>query len=430
MKGIYSVRIQFSGRRELFSTEQSSKRAAAKVAVQIYHSLQAVGWDETLEKYKKKRVASEGGLTVGEYIREVEEWTNIKPKTMTTYKRKFRKIVSDIAGVHLPDGFSKFDYVNGGNELWLEKVDSVKLSRLTPEAINKWLRNFVREAEQNPLAQTNAKNSANSSIRNSKALFSKAVLSKLGHLELPSPLPFEEVKLEKSSIPKYQSEINAESLLIMAQEELAHASPDDQVVTFRGKALDHDTDHVIGIAESKAESKQEAFKILILALCVGLRRDEIDKLRWNNILWDTSAIRIEISEVFSPKSGSTGDIPIDAEIVSLLETWQSENGGDYVIKGVDPRPAASYAHYRADRHQKTLVSWLREKGITAKNPIHSLRKEFGSLICERAGIYIASRLLRHSDIRVTAKHYTDDRGVVTSGLGSVLAKPSTGNLNL
>jgi integrase len=52
--------------------------------------------------------------------------------------------------------------------------------------------------------------------------------------------------------------------------------------------------------------------------------------------------------------------------------------------------------------------------------LHTLRKEFGSIIAAEHGIYAASRLLRHADITTTAQYYLDKKKRVTSGLGGLL----------
>ncbi len=421
VKDVYSVRIQFAGRREVFSTGSSSKREAGKEAVRIYHSLNAVGWAKTRQRFKPKKEeihsAKNSDLTIGEYFLEVEKWSTLRPRTLATYTRKFRKIVADIEKISSPDDHSKFDYVNGGCERWKEKIDKVRLSRITPEKVEKWKIAFIRAAGSNHRDEIKARASANTFIRNSRALFSRKLLKNLSHLELPRPLPFDGVELEKTPVRRYQSEIEPQELLTKGYVELAEAKPEDQEVTFKKKPIPHDTERIQKIAAAKAESKHEAFKILVLGLCAGLRRDEIDKLQWDNVLWTESAIRIRESEVFSPKHGSRGDIPIDAEILEFLKLWKSTSTNTFVVNGVPPRPDATYEHYRANKHQKTLIAWLREKGINSSSPIHALRKEFGSLICQKAGIYVASRMLRHSDIQLTAKHYTDDRDAVTTGLG-------------
>jgi hypothetical protein len=68
-----------------------------------------------------------------------------------------------------------------------------------------------------------------------------------------------------------------------------------------------------------------------------------------------------------------------------------------------------------------LTEWLRIKGVTAIKPLHELRKEFGSQLCAKYGIYAASRTLRHSGIAITAEHYLDQKERVTVGLGNLLA---------
>lgn len=57
-------------------------------------------------------------------------------------------------------------------------------------------------------------------------------------------------------------------------------------------------------------------------------------------------------------------------------------------------------------------------GITAIKPLHELRKEFGSQLCAKYGIYAASRMLRHADIAITAQHTIifTETGCVSRGL--------------
>jgi integrase len=89
----------------------------------------------------------------------------------------------------------------------------------------------------------------------------------------------------------------------------------------------------------------------------------------------------------------------------------------------EPRSATTYAHYRALADFDALTAWLRAKGVTAIKPLHELRKEFGSQLCAKYGIYAASRMLRHADIRVTAQHYLDTKERTPIGLGNLLAQP-------
>ena len=53
-------------------------------------------------------------------------------------------------------------------------------------------------------------------------------------------------------------------------------------------------------------------------------------------------------------------------------------------------------------------------------PVHTLRKEAGSIIATKAGIHAASQFLRHADIQVTAMHYANHKERVTVEIGSFL----------
>ena len=64
------------------------------------------------------------------------------------------------------------------------------------------------------------------------------------------------------------------------------------------------------------------------------------------------------------------------------------------------------------------TSW--SVSVKAQKALHELRKEAGALVAKSAGIYAASRLLRHSDIRVTADFYADKKQRISTGLGALL----------
>ena len=69
---------------------------------------------------------------------------------------------------------------------------------------------------------------------------------------------------------------------------------------------------------------------------------------------------------------------------------------------------------------KKLIAWLRAKGVDGEKPLHTLRKEFGSLIAQQFGIYAAKEILGHADIATTAGHYLEVKVKPMSGLGHLL----------
>jgi hypothetical protein len=111
-------------------------------------------------------------------------------------------------------------------------------------------------------------------------------------------------------------------------------------------------------------------------------------------------------------------------VTALFQGWHAKATGLFVIEAdVEPRTDTSYAHYRAQPHFDALIKWLRSKGVMALKPLHEMRKEFGSQLCAKAGIYVASRMLRHADIAITAQHYLDQKEPVTFGMGNLLVMP-------
>ncbi len=75
---------------------------------------------------------------------------------------------------------------------------------------------------------------------------------------------------------------------------------------------------------------------------------------------------------------------------------------------------------RAKEVAKRLIKWLREKGIRSQKPIHELRKELGSVITAKYGLFPASKVLGHANPGITAKYYADKKGRVTEGFGRFL----------
>jgi len=394
----WQIRLIHLGREEWFNLDTANQAAAAVKARDIYLHLLGKNWTETLAKFKPSVEVAKDGCTVGDFLAQVKAVSGLKPVTFEVYAKKFRSLVAGVCKID--GGKDKFDYVNGGHKSWLERVHAIRLDRLTPEKINAWRVNYLKNASENPLKHKQAHTTVNSILRAGKSLFSPRI-AELITLKLPSPLPFAGVKNPKITKTRYQSEINPSELLQQARNELEQATGED------------------------AETKRELFKIVILALAVGLRRDEIDTLQWRQVLWHRNAIRVATTEHGGTKSAeSQADVDVDPGLLAILKTHQPTpaNPADFVIRSANgPRAnTASYHHYRCNRLFALLIKWLRSKGISARNPIHALRKEFGSQVCAQGGIYAASLALRHANIQITCDHYTDKRKIVVFPIGEML----------
>ncbi|MEM7558923.1 MAG: tyrosine-type recombinase/integrase [Planctomycetota bacterium] len=384
----YSVQIQFQKRRYRFRLGTPNAAAAAARARDIYLSLQGRGWEETLQQYgvdQDPENEAAPGNTVGDLIRTACRLSTARPQSLKTYCRAFRRVVAAIAKI---SGEGKYDALKGGHEAWQFKVDAVPLSEITPMKVTAWKNAYLLKAASDPEQLKSAKTTVNSLIRNAKALFSKKLLPFLAQeLELPHPLPFENVAMEKPPSMRYVSQIDAKAILRSANETLAIDDP-------------------------------EAFKALLLAGMCGLRISEIDHLLWTAFDFEAETLVVRDTKYHQLKSeDSAGEVDLTPEVASVFRGFLSVATGEFVIESPNPpRKPGDPRHYRCDKIFDRLRQWLRYNGVDAKKPIHELRKEIGSIIASEHDIFAASRYLRHSDIRITAAIYVDKKRKVTPSL--------------
>ncbi len=287
-------------------------------AKDIYLMLISSGWQPTLDKHKPDMQVSKDGCTVGDFLDQVKAVSGLKPVTYEIYAKKFRSLVAGVSKID--GGVSKHDYVNGGHQDWLERVSSVKLEKLTPDRVNEWKVRELKEASKNPLQHKRTSVTLRSILLSSKALFSPDIKKHLT-LRLPSPLPFEGVTLPEAGKSRYKSEVDPALILVAAKRELA-----DGITT----------------EDEPANPRPELFKIILLALGAGLRRDEIDKLEWKQIRWSRNTIRVQTTEHGSTKSAdSEADIDVDPGLLQILKSYMPKPGKEspFVIESpVEPRP--------------------------------------------------------------------------------------------
>jgi integrase len=78
-----------------------------------------------------------------------------------------------------------------------------------------------------------------------------------------------------------------------------------------------------------------------------------------------------------------------------------------------------YQCYRAENVYTRVYDWLRSKGVQSRSPLHTLRKEFGSVINHHFGLYAAMTALRHSNIGTTSSYYTDNKRIIAMPVGNI-----------
>ena len=387
----YSMQIQFKGHRLSFGLGTGNKEAAARKAAGIYVDLLSLGVPATLAKHKPQKVKdTDGCSTIGEWIVAAQKVFDGKPATFGGYARGLRFIASEILAVSK----TKKRYGRTQAKAYRRQVDAAPLTILTPEAIQAWRIRYVRRVGESPARQRSTRISCNSAIRQARALFSRKVMKFISGVSLPDPLPFTGAEFYPRESMKYQSKLNPAVLLHWARETLWAADP-------------------------------EAFKALLLALGAGLRRGEIDRLLWRQIDFNVGVIHVEVTEAGGLKTeDSAGDVAIDPTMVSLLRGFRAKAHGQFVIEEGTGVTASKLwgQRYRCGDVFYRLTHWLRVNGVEGARPIHTLRKEAGSIIATKAGIHAASQFLRHADIQVTAMHYADHKERVTVDMGALLGE--------
>jgi integrase len=368
----YSMRLQTHGQRMSFSLGTGNAEAAARKAANTYTDFLTLGVTGALAKYRPQK-AADGIATVGQWIEAARSVATVNPATFALYAAALRKIVGDI--IRVKRNSKRFGPKGGGAQAYRRAIDASPLALLSPAAIQKWRMEYVKRAKT-PAEQHSRMTSCNSTVRQARSLFGKKIVR---FVPLPEPPPFQHVEFFPRQSAKYFSRIDARALLTQARDELA-------------------------------EKDSPAFLVVLIALAAGLRKGEIDTLCWHQIDFERGLIRVEHTDTASLKSAdSRGEVPIDASVVELLRGFRARATGAFVIEGGDgiSGPRMWGRNYRVQSVFDRVTAWLRKHGVTARKPLHELRKELGALITSEHGIYAASRVLRHADLATTAAHYTD-----------------------
>lgn len=390
----WSIQLQSGGTRRGFSTGTGNKEAAAKIAAGIYNDILTLGWDAALAKHRPTNEPDSDQpapvASVGDWIKAARRVSEANESTFTSYSRALRKIVADILAVEKSK--KRFGPKKGGAADYRAKIDATSLEVLTLPAVQKWRLEYVKRAKT-PAEERSRMTSCNSTIRQARSLFAGKILKFLPDLRLPDPIPFHSVEFFPRQSAKYFSRIDAKTLLKEAHTELAQTDP-------------------------------PAFLAMLLALSAGLRKGEIDSLQWHQVDFNRQLIRVESTDAASLKTADSRDeVAIDENTIAILRGFHAKKKDQFVINGdgagrgpkrverglkrAESGPKKWGQNYRAGATFDRLTAWLRNHGVTARKPLHELRKELGALVTAEHGIYAASRVLRHSNVATTAAHYTD-----------------------
>ena len=377
--GDYSVKIQHGGRRHSFQLATAEVSEAAAKARDIYLSIVRKGWDEALLEFRpgwelRRRVA-----TFGDYFDELAKYSTLKPRAVALYRSKVFRLLAGVARIKGMKGWKA--RCGMGREDWMRKLRGIRLSDIQDHQIVMWQNSQLRMAGSNPLKCISRTRTLNTYLRALKSIFSVKLLRRLSYLSLPDELPGRSVSYLPDRPNRYRSTIDAQALASRA------------------------------VGDFK-DSNDEALKAFLLSLLCGLRKSETDLLLWRSVDWAGNRICVEPNEYHDLKTySSEGFVYLESSVMSYFRRQYEKRIGEFVLGSKLPprRHETVHAYYRAKKTWQFLTAWLRRNGLDVPNPVHTLRKEFGSLVARQAGIYAASRALRHSSIQITASVYVDTK---------------------
>jgi len=148
------------------------------------------------------------------------------------------------------------------------------------------------------------------------------------------------------------------------------------------------------------EPNLTAANMMRLALCTGMRRGEMFKLRWDDIDFHRSFIVIR-----GPKGGKTQQIPLNDAARSVLADHPRQEGCPFVFPGRDGAQRQDIS--------KAIRSIKRRAGIPDDfRGLHGLRHTYASMLASsgQVDLYTLQKLLTHKSPLMTQRyaHLRDD----------------------
>lgn len=133
---------------------------------------------------------------------------------------------------------------------------------------------------------------------------------------------------------------------------------------------------------------------VLLSLFGGLRYNEVQQAQWSWLTEredGTALIRIPAEHA---KSNRARVVPLSADVLADLKAYRKP---DWPY--ISPKTCRLFGTH--------LTAMLHKAGITSRKGCHELRKQFGAMVATRSGLYVAQKLLGHSNPGLTSKIYAD-----------------------
>jgi integrase len=376
----WSMRLAIGGKRRQLSLDSGNKQTAAERAAAFYSSARDEGWDAAVSAFGTRRKPTPpppASATVGAIIKIIEErGTHLRQSTKIRIYSALRVVAASAAGIEEYNTRA----TNEAKSARRNAIDKIDLASVTSDLVRRWQREFISVSDDDDLKAATKKRSADGTL----SAFSRAWTAALAvhyadaGLVMP-PNPSKGVKRFRLPTPRYKSDVDVGALL----------------------------------SDAKTELPPDGYKTIILAVQFGLRRAEIDRLRWSHIDLVAGRISVQSTEQGAVKTGASERVlAIAPGMIDVLTEWRAGVDDGFVIAPLAPLRKKKWSGYRADVAFEKVLKWLRGKGWDCHHPIHKNRKEFGSMIHQHFGVFETSEALGHRDIRVTASTYISSKRAI------------------
>lgn len=148
-----------------------------------------------------------------------------------------------------------------------------------------------------------------------------------------------------------------------------------------------------------SEPEYKLHPLILFAAYTGMRISELIGLRWENITDSVIIVEEQIyrGRLSTPKGDKTRVIPLHEKLKEYVKQNRSEG---LVFTNINGNPL----DYRVTT--RSLERFYKRNGIPNKK-FHAYRATFCTNLCENGvPIQVASKIMGHSSIEVTAKYYT------------------------
>lgn len=378
----YTIRVKQDGRTAYFHLG-TVKRDASTKADEIMAFL-AVGGntlDEALVKYSephKNRALREvkapapkvDELTVGGMV---ELYTaisgHLSPVTVKNNIAALKHVAAGILGLEKLG----VDQTNAQRTDWLAKVNKFSIADFTIPKIETFRQAQLRACGTDHEKRGKTSTTLNSYMRSCRSIFATKLLPQYHGLPLPEPLPFRGIQALQEPSHRYHSKIDIGPFIELAKAELYAADKD-------------------------------AWIAFLLCIAAALRREEADKLMWEQVDFKTRRIWIRTTKFFRPKAKNSDDcIDITEGVAAYLQEYRDAGENAQRLFVLPGREVTG--KLRCLKVFRSLYKWIRSKGIDDQKPVHTLRKEAGSLVFQKSGSIDRAASFLRNDPRVAREHY-------------------------